>query len=356
MHIHAFNAEISIDEVRKAHTDTAVQDQYGVKYHQFWVNKESGMVFCLAEGPDKETLVKVHQTARGNIACNILEVEPVLFKAADHGFVFNGREPAEPAYRHFMIVDIRTMGAILVDDKEHSSMLSEQKSLVIESIVRYKGRFVERVVDELLVGVFDTAVNAVQCAKVIQRDLKELSEKSCAPEFNFRMGLCSGFPLTATDEFINDALQLARRLCLGAPDKEVLVSGLANEICNIEELAPLRPLTQAEEIFLTKLFEQVENNLANGDFNVDRLSRSMGFSRPQLYRKIISLTGRSCNHFISSIRMERALALIKNKFGNISEIALEVGYCNPSYFSRCFQKSFGRTPSELIKMKPVRHQ
>jgi AraC-like DNA-binding protein len=361
--IQEFNAEISIDDVKKVHNaDKEVQDRYGVTYHQFWVNKESGMVFCLAEGPDKETLEKVHQTAHGNIACTIVEVEPGFFKLfmgdgqpIDHGLVLNGRKTTDSAYRHFMVADIRTIGAVLAsEDQVQSLMLIEQKNLVLERIVRFKGRVVERLADELLVGVFDTAVNAVRCAKVIQHDLKELSEKTWAP-FNFRMGLCSRFPLTPSEEFFNDALQLARKLCLSAPDKEVLVSSLTSQICKLEELAPLRPLGPAEENFLMKLFEQVENNLSNEDLNVDHLSRTLGISRPQLYRKVISLTGRSCNHFISSIRMERALVLIKNKFGNISEIALEVGYCNPSYFSRCFQKNFGCTPSDLIKMKPVPH-
>jgi len=56
MDIHK-SAEITIEDVKKAHVaDKSIQDRYGVKYHQFWVNKEAGMVFCLCEGPDKETL------------------------------------------------------------------------------------------------------------------------------------------------------------------------------------------------------------------------------------------------------------------------------------------------------------
>jgi AraC-like DNA-binding protein len=73
----------------------------------------------------------------------------------------------------------------------------------------------------------------------------------------------------------------------------------------------------------------------------------MGMSRPQLYRKTTSLTGKSPNDFIKEIRMRKAWHLLKLKKGNISEVALEVGYSNPSYFSKIFHESFGCTPSEL---------
>jgi AraC-like DNA-binding protein len=362
MDIQEFNAEITIDEVKKAHTaDKAVQDQYGVKYHQFWVNKESGKVFCLAEGPDKESLAKIHESLHVNVTSNVMEVEPGFSKLLmgdgqpiDSGLVFNGKETAEALHRHVMIVNIRTDGSVLVSERRRQLlMLIEFKNLVLEKIVHFKGRVVERLEDDLLVGAFDTAVNAVRCAKIIQHRLMQLSETS-VPAFNFTMGLCSGSRQTRTDEFFPDALHQARRLCLSAPDKEVLVSSLTSGICKLEDLAPLRVLVRAEETFLTKLFEQVDNNISNINFNVDHLSRTLGISRPQLYRKIVNLTGRSSHEFISSIRMDKAMALVKNKFGNVSEIALEVGYFNPSYFSRCFQKNFGCTPSELIKMKPVR--
>jgi len=104
MDIHKF-AEITIEDVKKAHVaDKAIQDRYGVKYHQFWVNKEAGMVFCLCEGPDKETCALVHQLAHGNIACNIVEVEPGYYKLlmgdgqpVEHGLVQNDNGSADPA-------------------------------------------------------------------------------------------------------------------------------------------------------------------------------------------------------------------------------------------------------------------
>ena len=63
-------------------------------------------------------------------------------------------------------------------------------------------------------------------------------------------------------------------------------------------------------------------------------------------RKIIALTGESPSDIIKRVRVTRASKLLKQKFGNISEIALEVGFSNPAYFSKCFREQFGLTPSE----------
>ena len=70
---------ITIEDVKTAHmADVAIQDKYGVKYHQFWVNQEAGSVFCLVEGPDKKTCELVHQMAHGNIACALTDRKSVV--------------------------------------------------------------------------------------------------------------------------------------------------------------------------------------------------------------------------------------------------------------------------------------
>ncbi|WP_200975061.1 nickel-binding protein [Echinicola sp. 20G] len=75
MDFHQFE-HLSIEDVKTAHiADVAIQDAYGVKYHQFWVNEKAGTVFCLVEGPDKETCELVHQMAHGAVPCALTEVE-----------------------------------------------------------------------------------------------------------------------------------------------------------------------------------------------------------------------------------------------------------------------------------------
>ena len=89
-------------------------------------------------------------------------------------------------------------------------------------------------------------------------------------------------------------------------------------------------------------------NISDSSFDLETLSDILGLSRSALYRKITSLTGEAPGELIRQIRLKRAAELIEQKFGNLSEIALEVGFNNPAYFSEVFRKQYGVTPSQYL--------
>jgi len=174
MDIHKFD-EISVEDVKKAHAvDLLVQDQYGVKYHQFWVNKEAALAFCLVEGPNKESCVQVHQKAHGGIPCNIVEVEMDYFKLfmGENMSVDNDWVKNDPGYRHLMVIDIRGNTHInKAEDYKYLLMPLKSKNLVFDKIMRFRGRLIEKLEDDSLVGVFNSAINAVRCAKEMQNEI-----------------------------------------------------------------------------------------------------------------------------------------------------------------------------------------
>jgi len=104
-------------------------------------------------------------------------------------------------------------------------------------------------------------------------------------------------------------------------------------------------VTSVDKIFLRKAFDTISRNVSDPSFSVESFAESLAVSRYVLYKKIVSLTGESPVELIRRIRLQRAAELIKKKFGNFSEIALEVGFNNPAYFSDCFKKQFGISPS-----------
>jgi DNA-binding response OmpR family regulator len=106
-----------------------------------------------------------------------------------------------------------------------------------------------------------------------------------------------------------------------------------------------------DDKFLKRVLDKVEANISNPEMNVDFLGEELYMSRTQLYRKVKALSGLSPNDFIRTVRLKRALLLLDNNFGNISEIAFEVGFNNPSYFAECFKKMFGKSPSEYLEGK-----
>jgi len=110
-------------------------------------------------------------------------------------------------------------------------------------------------------------------------------------------------------------------------------------------------VTSADQRFLEKAIEIVEKEMKEPDFSVEQFSKEVGMSTSQLYRKIHALTNQSPVEFIRTFRLKRAACLLKQKFGNVAEIAFEVGFNNLSYFAKCFRKLFGKSPSEYSKLE-----
>ncbi len=109
-----------------------------------------------------------------------------------------------------------------------------------------------------------------------------------------------------------------------------------------------KTLTPSDEKLLTRIMEVAEQRLNDEEFSVSSLSKEVGMSRPQLYRKVLSLTEISPNELIRELRLKKAEKLMRRKDQNISEIALEVGFSNPSYFAKCFSERFGALPSQYL--------
>ena len=108
-------------------------------------------------------------------------------------------------------------------------------------------------------------------------------------------------------------------------------------------------VTSQEDRFVLRLREIVQRHLGDADLSVEFLSKEMGMSRVQLYRKLLGVTGLSASEFIRNMRVHKAAGLLKNDWGRISDIAYEVGFNNLSYFTKCFKAQYGKTPSEFLK-------
>lgn len=103
-----------------------------------------------------------------------------------------------------------------------------------------------------------------------------------------------------------------------------------------------------EELFLNNLKEIVENNHTDSQFDVKSFCELIHMSKSQLNRKMKAVFNKSPNQFIRSYRLEKAKYLIAQDRGfSLSEIAYEVGFASPAYFSKCFNDEFGYAPSEL---------
>ena len=99
--------------------------------------------------------------------------------------------------------------------------------------------------------------------------------------------------------------------------------------------------------FLENVLQVIDQHLSNEQFGVEMLCKEIGISERQLQRKLKAITNKSPNQMISSVRLHRAKELIISRELNISEVAFKTGFSNPSYFSKCFKKEFGLSPSDI---------
>ncbi|WP_028375565.1 hybrid sensor histidine kinase/response regulator transcription factor [Leeuwenhoekiella sp. MAR_2009_132] len=107
--------------------------------------------------------------------------------------------------------------------------------------------------------------------------------------------------------------------------------------------------SQIDIDLISTIKEIIDTNINNPELTPGFLSDAMAMSSSKLYRKITQLTDLSPNEFIRTIRLKKSVQLLKTKNYNVSEVANLVGFNDPLYFSRCFKKQFGRSPSSLLK-------
>ena len=87
--------------------------------------------------------------------------------------------------------------------------------------------------------------------------------------------------------------------------------------------------------------------MSDPDASVDLLAGKLGLGRSQFYRKIKALTNYSPVELMRRLRLKQARHLLTTTEKNISEIAYEVGFSSPAYFSKCYREAFNETPTEL---------
>ena len=103
--------------------------------------------------------------------------------------------------------------------------------------------------------------------------------------------------------------------------------------------------------FVEKFKALIEEKMGDSELNVEDLGREMGLSRVQLYRKIKSLTNYAPNELLRMSRLKRAASLLASSGMTVAEIAYEVGFTSPSYFTKCYKEQFGESPTEFLKRK-----
>lgn len=221
-------------DIAAAHElDLAVQDKYQVRYVTYWFDDSEGTVFCLAEGPDRQSLEAVHREAHGLLADNIIEVGngPINAFLGEIPRHAAGDAYVESAVRVILFTDLcdSTRQTQELGDDGFMCLLREHDEIVRAALHKQAGREVKHTGDGIMAS-FTSVSAAVESAIDMQCALRTRNEHAERP-IQLRIGISVGEPVTERDDLFGAAVQLSARLCATASPGGIAVSTAVRELC-----------------------------------------------------------------------------------------------------------------------------
>ena len=111
--------------------------------------------------------------------------------------------------------------------------------------------------------------------------------------------------------------------------------------------AELNYLDESDRYFMDRFKKKILENMGNADMKMDDLGAQMQLSKVQLYRKVKAMTGSSVVDLLRKARLAKARRLLETRSMSVSEVAYEVGFSAPSYFTKCFKDEYGMLPGDV---------
>lgn len=231
------------DAVAKAHeADMNVQGQFGVEYHKYWLNEETGKIFCLCSAPSAEAAIEVHRKAHGLLPSNIIEIKPELADAFMGATETNPEGAAivesshgierDTGIRSVMFTDIvgSTNLTQQLGDELAMDIFSVHDKVVRNALAEQSGREVKHTGDGIM-AAFLSAAAAIRCGIQVQKELTVYSKTNPGHPLHVRIGVAAGEPVERNNDLFGSTVQLAARLCAHAQPTQILVSNVVAELC-----------------------------------------------------------------------------------------------------------------------------
>lgn len=277
------------------------------------------------------------------------------------------------------------------DRKRKESASDSTEPMVLPPVPKKEAEEGEGAVDALVLVVEDDAAQREYVVRALANEYKIITAQNGGEGLDMATSQCPDIVITDTNMPIMNGFELCRRLrgnietshiaivmVSGMSERENIIYGLESGaddyICKPLDMAVLKArvrniwktrqrlqealskmdLTEQidyksklDEEFMHRLRDIVCAQLDNSDFSVNDLCQEMAMGRSTLFSKLKSITGHSPNDIIRMIRLNKAKELLASHAFTVSEVAARVGFADPKYFSTCFKKQFGTSPSKL---------
>lgn len=360
---HHVSETVTAEYVAQLHQqDLKIQHKFNCRGLTYWFDEKRQTAFCLVEAPNEKALIEMHNEAHGQVPHQIIEVDASIVESflgriedpkKSHNTTLNIIN--DPAFRTIMVIELTRFSPQRNDSAQFKSSLNNFNYAFINVLNSYEGTLVKQTEGYFLVS-FKSVSNAVHAALDIQSKFKKFLDDINKNRIFLKIGLSTGVPVTEKKLIFEDSIILAERMCEFVKG-EIIVSSEVKDLYKSENSNAfikgenIFALSKDDEFFLNHLMDYVESIWTNENLKVNDFSKPMGCSKSKLYHKINILTGKSPSTLIKEYRLAQALKLLNKTSGNISSIAFETGFASPSYFSKCFQKRYGHSPSDYLQSK-----
>jgi len=231
---------ITGEELAAAHDrDVELQHTHGADCHTYWFDEDRQAAFCLIDAPSAEAIQALHRDAHGELASEIIEVDPTVVQA----FMGRTRDPSPPleaptrprresAFRALMFTDIVGCTEITnrLGDERALELVRTHDRLIRDRLVESGGSEVDRAGDGFL-ACFFSVEEAVRCAVGIQEQLRSMNGKDLDASLHVRIGLGAGEPVCDGDTLFGSAVNLTSRICDCAAAEQILVAPVVRDLC-----------------------------------------------------------------------------------------------------------------------------
>ena len=337
------------EDAFKAHTkDLNVQDQFGVTHKKYWINFDQKTMFCLVDGPNKEACNAADQMAHLDEACNIIEVSNDEFisflsigKKNEHDMALTLSGEVDSGYRTILLLRL----ANFTKNEDYN------KNKIYHLVKEYNGSLILQP-DNQIMASFIFASDAISCTAAIEALLKPIFN-----HLDYTIVLVTGKPVDDYgSELFEEPKTKAQHLCQMGLSKVVYIDAMTKKLSMKEpqkrelSLDNFHLVDDNDFEFSKALFTAVNGKLNCTEFKSGHLCKTLGLSKAQVYRRVKALTGMSPNELIREMRLRKALEILKQKGKTVAEIAYELGFNSPTYFTRVFRKRYKMLPTTFAKL------
>jgi signal transduction histidine kinase/ligand-binding sensor domain-containing protein/DNA-binding response OmpR family regulator len=272
---------------------------------------------------------------------DVRELEPMEDPNAE---LVHDEQPSEDAPLILVVEDNPSVRAFIVEIFKSEYRIEEAEN----GMVGFK-KAMQQVPDLIISDVMMPRMDGIEFCNQIKTNIKTshvpfvLLTARTSLIFKFE-GLESGADEYINKPFSTKELRLKVKNLISTYRKISEKFG-QESIINPSQIA----VSSLDEKLLKKALQVVEENISNEFFNIQLFSSELGLSRTMVFTKIKAWTNLTPNDFVHSMRMKRAAQLLELKKLTVSEVSYQVGFPNPKYFSKCFQKYHSVTPSEYAE-------